>query len=91
MDEFTTLNRDLLRKIVPQRMEIFFKYTGQALTCYPCGSTDDIAKNCLKQRMWFGHIRVKDHGLNDPPPPNNKWRLTCQPPRTLKTWTTQKI
>lgn len=65
MAKFTTLNRDLLRKIVPQRMEIFFKYTGQPLTCYRCGSTDHIEKNCLKQQMWFGHIRVEDRRLNE--------------------------
>ena len=63
--EFTTLNRDLLRKIVPQRMEIFFKYTGQPLTCYRCSSTDHIEKNSLKQRMWFGHIYVEDLGQNE--------------------------
>ena len=47
--EFTSLNRDLPRKVVTQGLEIFFKYTGQPITCYRYGSTEHVVKNCPKQ------------------------------------------
>ena len=47
--EFTSLDRDLPRKVVTQDLEIFFKYTGQPITCYRCGSTEHVVKNCPKQ------------------------------------------
>ena len=34
MAEFSSLDRDLPRKVVTQGLEIFFKYTGQPITCY---------------------------------------------------------
>ena len=67
--EFTSLDRDLPRKVVTQGLEIFFKYTGQPITCYRCGSTEHVVKNCPKQRSRFSHIRVEDRVLTDPPNP----------------------
>ena len=32
-------------------LEIAFKYTGQPVTCYCCGSTEDLVKDCPKQRQ----------------------------------------
>ena len=34
--EITSLDNDLPRKVVTQGLEIFFKYTGQPITCYRC-------------------------------------------------------
>ena len=48
--EFVALDKDLLRKIVTQGLEIFFKYSGQPVSCYRCGSTKSIVKECLRQR-----------------------------------------
>ena len=67
--EFTSLDRDLPRKVVTQGLEIFFKYTGQPITCYRCGSTEHVVKNCPKQRSRFSHIRAEDRVLTDPPNP----------------------
>lgn len=64
--EFTALDRDLPRKLVTQGLEIFFKYTGQPITCYRCGSTDHVVKNCPKQRPRFGHIRAEERVLPGP-------------------------
>ena len=56
-----------------QGLEIFFKYTGQPITCYRCGSTEHVVKNCPKQRPRFNHIRVEDRVLSAPPnPPNSQ-------------------
>ena len=67
--EFTSLDRDLPRKVVTQGLEIFFKFTGQPITCYRCGSTEHVVKNCPKQRLRFSHIRAEDRVLTDPPNP----------------------
>ena len=67
--EFTSLDRDLPRKVVTQGLEIFFKYTGQPITCYRCGSTEHVVKNCPKQRSRFSHLRAEDRVLTDPPNP----------------------
>ena len=48
--EFLSLDRDLPRKMVTQGLEIFFKYTGQPITCYRCGSTDHMVRDCPKRR-----------------------------------------
>ena len=72
MAEFTTLDRDLPWKVVTQGLEIFFKYTGQPITCYRCGSTEHVVKNCLKQRSRFGHIRAEDSVLPAPPNPTSQ-------------------
>ena len=66
--EFTSLDRDLPRKVVTQGLEIFFKYTGQPITCYRCGSTEHVVKNCPK-RSRFSHLRAEDRVLADPPNP----------------------
>ena len=42
----TFLDRDLPRKIVTNGLEVHFKYTGQPVTCYRCGSTEHIVHNC---------------------------------------------
>ena len=60
--EFTSLDTDLPRKVVTQGLEIFFKYTGQLITCYRCGSTEHVIKNCLKQL--YRH-RNNPHHRND--------------------------
>ena len=67
--EFTSLDKDLPRKVVTQGLEIFFKYSGQPITCYRCGSTDHVVKNCPKQRSRFGHLREEDRVLPGPPNP----------------------
>ena len=67
--EFTSLDRDLPRKVVTQGLEIFFKHTGQPITCYRCGSTKHVVKNCPKQRSRFSHLRAEDRVLADPPNP----------------------
>ena len=67
--EFLALDRDVPRKLVTQGLELFFKYSGQPLTCYRCGSADHVVRNCPKQRARFGHIRVEDRVLSDPPNP----------------------
>ena len=72
MAEFTTLDRDLPWKVMTQGLEIFFKYTGQPITCYRCGSTEHVVKNCLKQRSRFGHIRAEDRVLAAPPNPTSQ-------------------
>lgn len=69
MAKFTSLDKDLPQKVVTQGLEIFFKYTGQPITCYCCGSTGHVVKNCPKQRSRFSHIRVEDRVLTDPPNP----------------------
>ncbi|CAH3027966.1 unnamed protein product [Porites evermanni] len=58
MAEFTSLDKGLPRKVVTQGLEIFFKYTGQPITCHRCGSTEHVVKNCPKQRSHFSDIRV---------------------------------
>lgn len=67
--EFISLEKDLPRKVVTQGLEIFFKYTGQPITCYRCRSADQVVKNCPKQRSRFGHLRVEDRVLPGPPNP----------------------
>ena len=67
--EFVSLDRDLPRKMVTQGLEIFFKYSGQPTTCYRCGSTDHVVKNCPKQRSRFSHLRAEDRVLPGPPHP----------------------
>ena len=67
--EFIALDRDLPRKVVTQGLEIFFKYSGQPITCYRCGSTDHVVKNCPKQRSRFGHLHEEDRVLPGPPSP----------------------
>ena len=71
VSEFTSLDRDLPRKVVTQGLEIFFKYTGQLITCYRCGSTEHVVKNCPKQRSRFSHIRAGDRVLPTPPNPTS--------------------
>ena len=65
MAEFTSLDKDLPRKVVTQGLEIFFKYPRQPITCYRCGSTEHVGKNCPNQRSRFNHIRVEDRVLTE--------------------------
>ena len=67
--EFTSLDRDLPQKVVTQGLEIFFKYTGQPITCYRCGLTEHAVKNCPRQRSRFSHIRGEDRVLPAPTNP----------------------
>ncbi|CAH3171683.1 unnamed protein product [Porites evermanni] len=83
--EFTSLDRDLPRKVVTQGLEIFFKYTGQPITCYRCGSTEHVVKNCPEQRSRFSHIRVEDRVLTDPPNPTTQASETSQMETTDET------
>ena len=78
--EFISLDKDLPRKVVTQGLEIFFKYTGQPITCYRCGSADHVVKNCPKQRSRFGHLRVEDRVLPGPqnPPENNEAQMDSE-------------
>lgn len=83
--EFTSLDRDLPRKVVTQGLVIFFKYTGQLITCYRCGSTEYVVKNCPKQPSRFNHIHVEDHVLSAPPNPliprkckKHRWKRLVQ-------------
>ena len=56
-----------------QGLKIFCKYTGQLITCYRCGSTEHVIKNCPKQPSRFNHIHAEDHVLSAPPnPPNSQ-------------------
>ena len=50
MAEFAVLERDLLRKIVTQGLEIYFKYTGQPVQCNRCNSSEHTVKDCPKKR-----------------------------------------
>ena len=50
MAEFILLDKDLPRKVIMQGLEMSIKYTGQPITCYGCGSTEHLVKECLKQR-----------------------------------------
>ena len=63
--EFTSLDRDLPRKVVTQGLEIFFKYTGQPITCYRYGSTEHVVKNCPKQLYCHRNDTGGQH-RNDP-------------------------
>ena len=69
MAEFLSLDRDLPRKVVTQGLEIYFKYTGQPMTCYRCGSSEHLVKSCPKQRSRFQHIQVAERVLPGPPNP----------------------
>ena len=69
---FTHIERDLPRKIVVQGLEIFFKYSGQPVTCYRCNSTEHIVKDCPRQRRTQPstiHPEAKTGGDNSPPTP----------------------
>ena len=57
--EFTSLDRDLPGKIVTNGLEVHFEYTGQPVTCYRCGSTEDVVQNCPN----------KSHPRGNPSPP----------------------
>ena len=70
--EFTSLDRDLPRKVVTQGLEIFFKYTGQPITYYRCGSTDHIVRHCEKRhaRPTVNQRLTASGGGGHPWPPN---------------------
>jgi len=73
--KFTSLDKDLPRKVVTQGLKIF-KYTGKPITCCRCGSTEQVVKNCPKQRSHFSHIRAEDRVL--PALPNPTTSQTMQ-------------
>ena len=70
--EFVTLDKDLPRKIVTQWLEIFFKYLGQPVSCYRCGSTKHMVKECPRQRRARPQVpRAPESGGN--------WRFLSPP------------
>ena len=44
--ELLSLDEDLPRKIVRNGVEIHFKYMGQPITCYRCGSAEHVVQHC---------------------------------------------
>ena len=48
--EFASLERDLPRKLVTQGLEIYFRYSGQPMSCYQCGSTEYMVREWPGQR-----------------------------------------
>ena len=85
--EFLPLDKDLPRKIVTQGLEIAFKYTGQPVTCYRCGSTEHLVKDCPKQRQPRQAWRQPGGRLaQSPPPPLLRQRNLPNPwrPRPLR-------
>ena len=71
--EFVSLDRDLPRKLVTQGLEIFFKYLGQPVSCYRCGSTDHVVKDCHANAV-RGHESHLSRNLGERP------RLLRPPP-----------
>ena len=61
--EFTSLDRDLPRKLVTRELEIGFRYTGQPIMCFRCSSTEHVVKDCPKAR---NPVPMRD--------PVNAWR-----------------
>lgn len=59
--EFLSRDKDLPRKITTNRVEIHFKYTGQPITCYRCGSTEHVVQNCPQ--------KARLRKTPSPPPP----------------------
>ena len=83
--EFTSLDRDLPRKVVTQGLEIFFKYTGQPITCYRCGSTEHARNNVHALVTYARRIAFWPTLLTPPPLRSLKWKQTLmKPPRTLR-------
>ena len=46
--EFTKIEKDMPRKLVIGGVELHFKYTGQPMACYRCGSADHLVQACPK-------------------------------------------
>ena len=46
--EFTKIDRDMPRKLVIGGVELHFKYTGQPMACYQCGSNEHLVQACPK-------------------------------------------
>lgn len=66
--EFLSRDKDLPRKIVTNGVEIHFKYTGQPITCYRCGSTEHVVQNCpQKARLRKTPSPPVDTATRDPP------------------------
>lgn len=38
------------KKLVTQGLEIYFKYSGQPMSCYRCSSTEHMVRKCPRQR-----------------------------------------
>ena len=72
--EFLSLDKDLPRKIVTNGVEIHFKYTGQPITCYRCGSAEHVVQHCpQKARLRRnpsppGDITASNTETPQPPP-----------------------
>ena len=48
VNEFTKIDMDMPRKLVIGGTELHFKYTGQPIACYRCGSNEHLVQACLK-------------------------------------------
>ena len=75
MAELIALDKDFPCKIVTQRLEIAFKYTGEPVKCYPWGSSRHLVKECPKQRQPRA-ARVAAGGEAGPEPPTSSEELT---------------
>ena len=87
--EFLSRDKDL--PIVTNGVEIHFKYTGQPITCYVCGSTEHIVQNCLqKARLCKTPFPLVDTATRDPPTSPPAETMDYTPSNTGET-TTVKI
>ena len=46
--EFMKIDKDMPRKLVIGGVELHFKYTGQPMACYRCGSNEHLVRACPK-------------------------------------------
>ena len=86
--EFVSLDKDLPRKIVTNGVEIHFKYTGQPVTCYRCGSTDHVVQNC-PQKACFRKTPSPpgDTASRDPPASPSEDTMDSTPSNSSETST----
>lgn len=84
--EFVSLDRDLPHKIVTNVVEIHFKYTGQPITCYRCGSTEHVLQNCpQKARFRKTPLPPVDTATRDPPPSPSEDTMDSTPSNSGET------
>ena len=86
--EFVSLDKDLPRKIVTNGVEIHFKYTGQPVTCYRCGSTDHVVQTCpQKARFRKTPSPPVDNNSRDPPASPSEDTMDSSPSNSSDTST----
>ena len=84
--EFVSLDKDLPRKIFTNGVEIHFKYTGQPITCYRCGSTEHVVQNCpQKARFCKTPSPSMDTAMRDPPTSPPEETMDSTPSNTGET------